>query len=224
MSLIFLNLSLSCGFPGIFARFISKILTHGSSCMISSWDLKWVFVTSMEFIYWAFCEAQNSSLSTTWTPMHRHLSTSVQLGKYSVMDGELKHLKMAPVHRHLIPGLRVKLALSNSQPSILKKKTSLNKLALVYRWQIDCQRSLKVCHGWKPSTVIAELARSLNFLSCWQWPLPFELYGTITPWGTQHDFVIVQMKLKTLSILGYGTGTTELQVIYMSAFLLWNHW
>lgn len=167
-----------------------------------------------------------SALSITQTLIHRHLSKLLQLGKYSVMDGELKYLKMAQVHQHFVAGLREELSLSNFHPSILRKKhlSSLNKLALVYQWQIDCQRSLKVCHGWKPSTVIPELARSLNFLSCWQWPLPFELCGTITPWGTQHDFVVVQMKLKTLSILGYGTGTTELQVIYLSAFLLWNHW
>lgn len=52
------------------------------------------------------------------------------------------------------------------------------------------------------------------------------IVGTTKPPGMHHDFVIVQLKLKTLSVLGHGTGTSELWIlsICMSVFLQGNHW
>lgn len=137
------------------------------------------------------------------------------------MDGELKLLKMAGTSSLAScgRGKNLRRLIPTPVSRVKDHLFSLNKFLLVFQWQIGCQRSLKVCHGWKPSAVIPKLTMSLNFLSCWQWPLAFELRGTIAPWGMQHDFVVVQMKLKTLSILGCGIGTRELQVIYIYLYV-----
>lgn len=140
------------------------------------------------------------------------------------MDGELKLLKMAGTSS-LAPcgrGRNLRRLIPTPVSRVKDHLFSLNKFLLVFQWQIGCQRSLKVCHGWKPSTVIPKLTRSLNFISCWQWPLPFELRGTIAPWGMQRDFVVVQMKLKTQHFGMWDRHQRTASYIYISVCLYFH--
>lgn len=81
----------------------------------------------------------------------------------------LEALKNWPAQalQHFVPswGKNLRCAIPSPVPWAKHHLSSLNKFALVFQWQIDCQSSLKVCHGWKPSTAIPKLTRSLNFPS-----------------------------------------------------------
>lgn len=85
------------------------------------------------------------------------------------MDGELKHVKTG-WHNHTSTlqqswGKNLYSLIPSPAPWAKHHLSSLNKFALVFQWQIDGQSGLKVCHGWKTSTVIPKLTRSLNFPS-----------------------------------------------------------